>query len=179
MSAPRRSYPAMSKITRATLAVAIVIAAIAYGGTTHADTWSVVPNPKLTPGETRPLTLDQICSTKWGKDARAVTSAMKEHVFRAYGVPYEARHSSNGKVAFEVDHLISRELGGADTERNLWPEPYFGQWNAHMKDRVENRLHAEVCAKRLTLDAAQQMIRTDWRAAYVQYFGTVKQLRYN
>lgn len=159
----------MSKIP--TLATLIATAALTSAGTTRADTWPVVPNQKLTPGETRTLTLDQVCSTKWGKDVRAVTSAMKEHVFHSYGVPFEARHLPNGKPAFEIDHLISREMGGADTERNLWPEPYFGQWNAHMKDRVENRLHAEVCSRRLDLGDAQQMIRTDWRKAYVHYFG--------
>jgi hypothetical protein len=45
----------------------------------------------------------------------------------------------------EIDHLISRELGGADDVKNFWPQPYGTHaWNAVLKDRVENRLHKEV-----------------------------------
>jgi hypothetical protein len=29
-----------------------------------------------------------------------------------------------------IDHLISLELGGANTVDNLWPQPYDGEWNA-------------------------------------------------
>lgn len=129
-----------------------------------------LPDPKLTPGVARDLTLEQICNTKWGKDQRAVTAAMKRQVFVEYGL-------SGNQDKFckpdgcEIDHLISRELGGADDVKNLWPQSYAGAWNAHMKDRVENRLHKEVCARHLALSAAQNAIRTDWTAAYRQYFG--------
>jgi hypothetical protein len=44
-----------------------------------------LPDPALTPGVARTdLTLAQICSTKWGRDARAVTAAMKRQVFKEY-----------------------------------------------------------------------------------------------
>lgn len=130
-----------------------------------------LPDLAKTPGVARPLTKDVICATKWGKDARAVTEAMKDQVFAAYGVAAAARHLPDGKPAYEIDHLISRELGGADDVKNLWPQPYTGPWNAHMKDRVENRLHVEVCAGRLELAQAQHQIATDWRQPYRQYFG--------
>jgi hypothetical protein len=39
------------------------------------------------------------------------------------------------------------------------------------KDRVENRLHAEVCAGRLRLQQGQEDTRTDWTAVYARYFG--------
>lgn len=127
-----------------------------------------LPDPQLTPGVVRQLTVEQICATKWGKDARAVTPAMKRQVFRAYGYPAGNR---DPRCSCEIDHLVSRELGGADDVANLWPQSYAGPWNAHLKDRVENRLHVEMCAGRLTLEQAQQMIRDDWTAAYVRYFG--------
>src|SRR5258707_14824338 len=101
-----------------------------------AGDYVVVPDPKLTPGECRPLTLQQVCNTKWGKDARAVTQAMKEQVFKSYGIPQSARHLPDGKAAFEIDHLCSRELAGADSIPNLWRQKYTGPWNAHMKDRL-------------------------------------------
>jgi|SRR4051794_12315911 hypothetical protein len=44
-----------------------------------------LPNPNLTPGVARTdLTLDQICTTKWGRDVRVVSGAMKRKVFEAY-----------------------------------------------------------------------------------------------
>src|SRR5438105_6149473 len=80
----------------------------------------ILPNLKLTPGVYRKnLNETQICQTKWGLDKRYVTLSMKKQVFAEYGIPY-SRHSE-----FEVDHLISRELGGADDVRNVWPESYI------------------------------------------------------
>ena len=145
-----------------------------FAAPAFAQGWPVVPDPAKTPGEVRALTKDQICATKWGKDERLVTAAMKEEVYKAYGVPITARHITvNGKVssAFEVDHLISRELGGADSVKNLWPEPYTGPWNAHMKDKLENKLHVEVCAGRVDLAVAQKLISGDWRVPYAKYYG--------
>lgn len=126
---------------------------------------SAMPNPHVTPGEVRPLTIQQICSTKWGLDRRAVTVAMKKRVAARYGVPWAERQR------YEFDHLVPRSLGGADTETNLWPQRWLGRYNAHSKDRLEVRLSSEVCAGRLELSAAQQMIRTDWMGAYRRYFG--------
>ena len=70
-----------------------------------------------------------------------------------------------------MDHLISLELGGSNSLKNLWPESYQGAWNAHVKDRLENRLHALVCAGQLDLKTAQHAIATNWIAAYQQYLG--------
>lgn len=123
----------------------------------------VRPDRALTPGVTRPLSRESVCSIKWGKDRRHVTLSMKKQVFEAYGIPY-ADHAK-----YEVDHLISRELGGADDVRNLWPEKWDGQDGAHAKDRLENALHRQVCAGAMTLEHAQQAIRSDWMAAFRLY----------
>lgn len=122
-----------------------------------------VPNPSLTPGVTRPLTTKTICTTKWGKDKRHVTLAMKKQVFTRYGIPWSVH------ARYEVDHLVSRELGGDDAIGNLWPQPWTGTWNAHMKDRLENRLHVLVCDGSLELAVAQRVIAADWMAAFQQY----------
>src|SRR5438876_12386198 len=69
----------------------------------------ILPDLKITPAVYRKdLNQDQICNTKWGLDKRHVTPAMKKRVFELYGISH-SRHSD-----FEVDHLVSRELGGAD-----------------------------------------------------------------
>jgi hypothetical protein len=68
---------------------------------------------------------------------------------------------------FELDHLISLELGGAPADvANLWPEPWNGDGNAHQKDAVENYLHEQVCRGGMQLAEAQRAIATDWLAVY-------------
>lgn len=134
----------------------------------------------LTPGVTVPgLTAEKICKTKWGKDARHVTEAMKKQVFESYGYTGnddpKCSPAKGSKQRCEIDHLISRELGGADDVKNLWPQPYGTKpWNAHLKDKLENRLHKEMCAGNITLEQAQHAIADDWRVPYRKYYGEPK-----
>lgn len=134
-----------------------------------------VPNLQTTPGAVRVgLSKQKICSIKWGKDERHVTDAMKEEVFALYGYTGydDPRCVPAGKRTCEIDHLISRELGGADEVKNLWPQAYgTSPWNAVLKDKLENRLHNEMCAGRITLKAARAMLVQDWREAYKKYYG--------
>lgn len=138
-----------------------------------------LPDPLLTPGVVRTdIDQDNICATRWGKDARHVTAAMKREVFARYGLTGNddpaCIRDKNGRKC-EIDHLISRELGGADDVDNLWPQPYGGSpWNAVRKDKVENRLHKEVCAGAITLEDAQREISVDYRIPYIRYFGEPK-----
>lgn len=150
---------------------------VALSASAEPKTLRVMPDPELTPGVVRELSKAKVCSTKWGKDRRHVTAAMKREVFSRYGC--EGNDASccgtdrHGRHC-EIDHLISRELGGADSIENLWPEPYVGRWGAVAKDRLENRLHREICEGRLGLKRAQNMIRDDWRDTYRIYFGEPK-----
>lgn len=75
------------------------------------------------------------------------------------------------RVDFEVDYLITPDLGGAESLRNLWPQPYSATWNARVKDRLEQRLHQLVCAGKMDLSTAQHDIATDWIGAYKKYVG--------
>jgi hypothetical protein len=109
-----------------------------------------VPNPDLTPGVVRPLTLHQICTTRWGTDRRRVTVAMKQQVAAAYGLPWSQRHT------VEFDHLIPRSLGGADAVANLWPQPWA---DAHAKDVVEARLARGICDGSIPLAAARAQMQ--------------------
>jgi len=134
-----------------------------------------LPDLSKTPGVARAgLTKTKICSIKWGKDERHVTAAMKKEVFALYGYSGndDPRCVPSGKQHCEVDHLISRELGGADDVKNLWPEAYgTTPWNAHLKDKLENRLNKETCAGHITLQHARDMLVHDWRVAYRKYYG--------
>lgn len=135
-----------------------------------------IPDIHKTPGVyRRDLTTKKICEIKWGKDARHVTAAMKREAFSRYGYSgnNDPRCVPHGRQRCEIDHLISRELGGADVVDNLWPEAYgTTPWNAHLKDKLENRLHKEVCiTKSITLKQARDMLVNDWRVAYRKYYG--------
>ena len=126
------------------------------------------PNPKLTPGDVLQVTKKDICVPGYTKKVRSVPNAVRAEVFRRYGIIHPK------KGAFEVDHLVSLELGGSNSVKNLFPQAYEGSWNAHVKDALENRLHKLVCDDKIPLALAQREIRIDWIAAYKKYFHTDK-----
>lgn len=125
-----------------------------YGHGAHG--WKL-PDPEETPGVIALHDTKQVCGRKWGLDVRHVTQAMKKHVCLKYG----ARECPGPK--WEVDHLVSRELGGADHVKNLWPQPIT---EARKKDWLENAAHRAVCAGTLTLGHTQAAIRNDWTTLY-------------
>ena len=129
-----------------------------------------VPDSKVTPGLVDPtLTAQVLCAAGFSTTTiRNVTESTKKQVYQRYNVQNHAGYCS-GPQGCEIDHLISLEIGGKNDIQNLWPQPYDGTWNAHMKDQLENRLHKLVCAGQLPLSQAQKEISTDWRAAYQKY----------
>lgn len=119
------------------------------------------PDPSLTPGDTLPVTTEDICVPGYTKKVRSVPAGVKKQAYAEYGIAQRATGE------FEVDHLISLELGGSNSIRNLWPQSYMTHpWNAHVKDVVENALHKQVCSGQMSLHDAQQAIASDWIAAY-------------
>jgi hypothetical protein len=127
-----------------------------------------IPKNSLTPGETRNVTVDDVCRPEQEDTLRTVPVSLKQQVFREYGI-HDMRPS-----AYEVDYLITPELGGSGSIRNLWPQPYSAVWNAHVKDDLEDRLHGLVCAGQVDLATAQREISQDWIGAYKKYFHTDK-----
>lgn len=126
----------------------------------------VEPKLNLTPGATLPVTKAQICSATAKPRDSVVPVSLQLKVFALYGV-------GAAFANYEVDYLITPELGGATDIRNLWPEPYFDTaWNAHAKDQLEDRLHVMVCRGDVDLATAQQDLSRDWIAAYRKYFHT-------
>lgn len=122
------------------------------------------PDPNKTPGAvTSPApSLKQLCTPGYSSKVRNVPDSEKTKVFAAYGIA----RSGN----FEVDHLISLELGGSNDIFNLWPQSYLTKtWNARQKDKLENRLHWLVCHGQLSVYDAQAAVSRDWIAAYVKY----------
>ncbi len=129
------------------------------------------PDATLTPGVIMkdlvtgaPVGTTKICKPGYSKTVRNVPQAVKDAAYTAY-------HLTNTPGGYEVDHLISLELGGANDPKNLWPQTYHGTWNAHVKDHLENVLHSKVCDGSVPLTKAQHDISTDWIAAYKKYVG--------
>jgi hypothetical protein len=69
---------------------------------------------------------------------------------------------------YEVDHLVSLELGGSNDLSNLWPEAAEPKPGFHEKDKVENYLHDQVCSGALSLEEAQTTIATNWLSVLPQ-----------
>lgn len=142
---------------------------------------ALLPDPAITTGAIVIRSKAAVCSTKWGTDARHVTQSMKNQVYALYGTApgrgvcalktHTGKSGKPVKEGCEIDHLISRELGGADKPENLWPQPYARPGGAHEKDWLENELHKEVCAGTISLEAAQAEIKADWYAAYLKRHG--------
>lgn len=121
-----------------------------------------MPNPSLTPGAIFPeATRDKVCAAGYSKSVRDVPPSEKNAVYVEYGI---ASHTPN---SFEVDHLISLELGGSNDVTNLWPEPYNDPAGAHVKDRLENWLHDQVCSGKIELTDAQHRIASNWYQAWL------------
>jgi hypothetical protein len=126
-----------------------------------------VPNPRLTPGATRLVSTSDVCTITYSDDTSLVPASVREKVYRAYGM------AGPQAKDYQLDYLISPQLGGTDDIRNLWPEPAsVSGWNMRIKDELENRLHQLVCQGQLNLSTAQSDLATDWISAYKKYFHT-------
>ena len=120
-----------------------------------------LPDPACTPGAILPeATKDQICVSGYSSSVRNVPDSVKNAVYAEYGI---TQHSPG---QYEVDHLISLELGGSNDIANLWPEPADPRPGFHEKDKVENYEHTQVCNGAVPLAQAQIDIATDWFKIY-------------
>jgi hypothetical protein len=126
----------------------------------------VLPDRNLTPGAIRLVGVSDVCSAQTALTTDSVPADVEQTVFAKYGMPH-ARPQD-----YELDYLITPELGGATDIRNLWPEPHSSVWNSYVKDELETHLRQLVCRGKLDLPTAQHDIATDWISAYKKYFGT-------
>jgi hypothetical protein len=115
---------------------------------------AIVPDSTLTPGGVRTTDVGEICS-HGTRELRSWSRDRDDFIMREYGLP-PGPHPD-----YEVDHLIPFGIGGADDDRNLWPEPRRSiepQWNAETKDRLEQRMRELICSGQLDVREAQRMI---------------------
>jgi hypothetical protein len=130
----------------------------------------LLPDPKCTPGAINPTLTAQVLqhrdfTTKCVRND-ATSEEQKHATYVAYGIR-KPEHNEGETQTCELDHLISLELGGADTLDNIWPqcgppgvelkERFFKQ-----KDIVEDHLGELVKLGKIDLAEAQKRIATDW-----------------
>lgn len=134
------------------------------------------PIRTITPGAINPRVTQAnihqtICVPGYSKMVRppeSYTEPLKRELIAKYGF------SDRRLRDYELDHLISIELGGSPSDpRNLFPQPHhvIGGWGSYAKDKLENRLHSLVCRGQIPLAEAQHDIAHDWVAAYKKYIG--------
>jgi hypothetical protein len=153
----------------------------------RADLFPGAANPAITPANMN----QNICRKGWSTSSirppSSYTTALKKTQMHSLNYtranPLRQMKTKDGKTTrpdltrcidrsanascYEEDHLISLEIGGDPrSPDNLWPEPWFGNWNAHMKDVLENKLHRMVCDGQIPLRAAQKAIASDWVGEY-------------
>jgi hypothetical protein len=133
-----------------------------------------LPDKRCTSGALNPAvspkTIDAtICRRGWTAAVRPpepITEREKLLSMDAYGD--RARPS-----AYEYDHLVPLELGGAvNDRRNLWPEPDYPTpvgFYQNPKDRLEGILKRLVCQRAMPLASAQHLIANDWVLALRRY----------
>jgi hypothetical protein len=118
------------------------------------------------PGVTQDNIQTTICKSGWTKTIRppaSKTNKIKKALMERYHLP--------GTLSdYELDHLISLEIGGNPIDpNNLWMEHWKDPWGARTKDALETKLKRLVCAGTVTLAEAQQAISGNWVDAYPHY----------
>ncbi len=115
-----------------------------------------LPDTACTPGAVLTTDTKVMCVTGYTTTVRNVSISTKKKVFQEYGIPWSKRSN------YEVDHLISLELGGSNNISNLFPESHLIKNNSFTKDAFENYLHKQVCTGKLSITDAQYEISTNW-----------------
>lgn len=142
----------------------VIVASLARGQQAHyrKDGPALLNDLSVTPGDEITTDTRVVCRRGYASTVRNVSEKTKKQDYQLYGA------TEKKGVCCEVDHLISLELGGSNSIKNLWPQPYLPRPGAHEKDEVENYLHRQVCAGRIPIQEAQKEIATDWYKVYVQ-----------
>lgn len=130
----------------------------------HAADGQPLPDGACTPGATDPAVTQAtigttICARGYTRSVRppvSYTDPLKRELMLSYG-------ATDPASAYELDHLIPLELGGAPRDpHNLWPEPGA---SPNRKEGVESRLHDLICTGRMALAGPQWAIAQDWTIA--------------
>ena len=138
--------------------------------TTRMSNGFPIPDPNCTPAAINPtLTADVLRDPDFRTCCvrdNTTTAQEKATTYGWYTITHPRNNTGQSQTC-ELDHLVSLELGGADTLDNIWPqcgppgvslpERFFKQ-----KDMVENYLAKQVKEGKIDLGEAQKGIANDW-----------------
>jgi hypothetical protein len=138
--------------------------------TTRVSNGFPIPDPNCTPGAINPtLTIEVLRDPRFTTRCVRDAATKEEEKVTTYEWYHVARPSNNSgeNQSCELDHLISLELGGAETLDNIWPQcgpsgVALPQRFFKEKDTVENFLAMQVREGRMDLTQVQKGIATDW-----------------
>lgn len=123
-----------------------------------------LPDKACTPGSIfKSVSKSQVCIPGYSRFVRHVSTQTKNEVLKRYGI------ATSKNNEYEIDHLISLQLGGSNDIANLWPEAASPLPGFHQKDSVENFLHSQVRKGKMTLQQADDQISKDWKVFLKQY----------
>ena len=125
-----------------------------------------LPDSHLTPGDILTSDKQKICAKGYIQSVGRTAESVKDQVY--------ALHKISKKPTYEIDHLISKGLGGSNEIKNLYPQTRDAVWNMAKKDQLENLLHRLVCEGKVNILTAQQEMRSDWISAFKKYVGEPK-----
>jgi hypothetical protein len=120
------------------------------------------PNHRLTPGVIATRDATAVCQQPIHVKPR-LTYAEQRFVMSEYGIAVADEHN------WGLDYLVPLQLGGADTQANLWPAPLSGGLGYHEKEQLNYRMRTHVCQGDIPLDQTQQQMISDWSVLYAKY----------
>jgi hypothetical protein len=135
---------------------------------TSGCTLGALPDRRCSPGAYySKLTRQVVCSASFRTSSvRNVPDSEKHQVELEYGLAPRPYGST-----LEIDHIVSLEIGGSNDIANLYPERADAHPGFHVKDVLENKLHALVCTGQIALHTAQRQIAANWEGLYKEVFG--------
>ena len=121
-----------------------------------------LPSSFQTPGAKSKATEAQVCAADFEASVKPMAKWQREQALERYGKRPE-------DFTGDLDHLIPISLGGTNDPDNVWPLPANKDMGPEQKKALDLKLHEMVCAKTITLKAAQDAIKKDWVKAYNEY----------
>jgi hypothetical protein len=136
------------------LVAAVIAAARGIAGSVTAQDAADIPDPHVTPGAV--VSTDRTMACAQGRTTRPRMVDAECRVLALYGLQWSERGN------YEIDHLVPRCIGGADTVSNLWPEPLA---EAVRKDQKEREICRAVCdlGSMLITEGQRFFIDRRWR----------------
>ena len=165
-----RRAPMVLALTAAVLFVTLRYETSLFEGSFFLER-GALPMSSMTPGASHDVGIEHVCGSV-GRTPPVVPAALRQQVLRDY------RMEHIPPSEYELDYLVTPELGGLTDRRNLWPEPYgLRSWNARAKDALENHLPRLVCSGQIDLATAQREIADNWIDAYKKYLASERPIQ--